>query len=329
MQIPKQPFRTEKKGYGILSEMRAILQDIPLGVRRYEMGLTLRQAWFLNGTLYNSEVWCALSKSDLNVLEVLDRKILRLILGAHSKAPSEMLYLETGVLPIRHVVALRRLCYLKNILNRNDNEIIKQVYEAQRKHPCKGDWVNLIQTDMDNYDLNLSDEVIKDMKDNDYKLIIKEKNKEKSILELENTRSGHDKVNLINLSQNYIGENYLTSGLFNNKQISMLFNLRCQTLKNIKNYFHNLYKGDITCPFKCSNEIDSQEHVIKCHKIVSNMNSNQKMDLNNVKCQDIFGNTHEQLEVTKVFQTMIGIRDRLQKRDQEPACLGKNTGPSG
>ena len=103
--------------------MRAILQDIPLGVRRYEMGLTLRQAWFLNGTLYNSEVWCALSKSDLNVLEVLDQKILRLILGAHSKAPSEMLYLETGVLPIPHVVTLRRLCYLKNILNRNDNEI--------------------------------------------------------------------------------------------------------------------------------------------------------------------------------------------------------------
>ena len=109
----------------------------------------------------------------------------------------------------------------------------------------------------------------------------------------------------------------------------MLFNLRCQTLKNIKNNFHNLYKGDITCPFKCSNGIDSQEHVLKCHKIVSNMNSYQKMDLNNVKYQDIFANTHKQLEVTKVFQTMIGIRDRLQKRDQEPACLGKNTGPSG
>ena len=42
------------RGYGKLSEMRAILQDIPLSVRRYEIGLTLRQAWFLNGSLYNS-----------------------------------------------------------------------------------------------------------------------------------------------------------------------------------------------------------------------------------------------------------------------------------
>ena len=90
-----------------------LLQDIPLGVKRYEIGLTLRQAWFLNDTLFNSEVLCAFSDSDLEVLEVLDRKIFRLILGAHSKAASEMLYLETGVIPICHVLAVRRLCYLK------------------------------------------------------------------------------------------------------------------------------------------------------------------------------------------------------------------------
>ena len=103
--------------------MRAILQDTPLGVKRYEIGLTLRQAWFLNKTLFNSEVWCALNKSDLQVLEVLDRKILRLILGSHSKAQNEMLYLETGVMEIRHVVAVRRLCYLKKFLNRPDGEL--------------------------------------------------------------------------------------------------------------------------------------------------------------------------------------------------------------
>ena len=66
--------------------------------------MTLRQAWFINGTLYNSEVWCAFSKADIEVLEVLDRKILRVILGAHSKVPSEMLYLETGAISISHVI---------------------------------------------------------------------------------------------------------------------------------------------------------------------------------------------------------------------------------
>ena len=43
------------KGYGILGEIRAILNDISLGPKRLETGLTLRESWFLNGTLYNSD----------------------------------------------------------------------------------------------------------------------------------------------------------------------------------------------------------------------------------------------------------------------------------
>jgi hypothetical protein len=58
----------KQKGHGILSEIKAILEDIPLGSRRLEIGLTLREAWFLNGTLYNSEVWCAYTKKDLRSL---------------------------------------------------------------------------------------------------------------------------------------------------------------------------------------------------------------------------------------------------------------------
>ena len=64
----------KRKGCGILSEITALLNDIPLGSKRFEMGMTLRQAWFINGTLYNSEVWCAFSKADIEVLEVLDRE---------------------------------------------------------------------------------------------------------------------------------------------------------------------------------------------------------------------------------------------------------------
>ena len=142
-------------------------------------------------------------------------------------------------------------------------------------------------------------------------------------------KSGHEKVKTMNFSQYGASEDYLTSGLFNNKQISMLFNLRCQTLQNVKNNFHNLHNNIITCPFKCLNKIDSQEHILKCTNIVANLNSKQQKDLDSVKYQDIFGNIHEQLQVTKVFQTLVDIRDRLLERDQEPACLGNNTGPSG
>ena len=51
--------------YAILSEIRALLQDIPLGSRRMEIKLALRDAWFVNGILYNSEVWGSYAENTL------------------------------------------------------------------------------------------------------------------------------------------------------------------------------------------------------------------------------------------------------------------------
>ena len=45
--------------------IRAILQDIPLGIYRTEIGLELRQALFLNSVLYNCETWHGLKVTDI------------------------------------------------------------------------------------------------------------------------------------------------------------------------------------------------------------------------------------------------------------------------
>ena len=137
----------KRKGYGILGEMRAILEDIPLGNRRLEIGLTLREAWFLNGTLYNSEVWGSYNKEDIEAFEVLDRIILCLIVGAHSKSANEMLYLDTGVLPISSVISVIRMTYIHTLLQRHDEEISKQIYQRQLTNPYPGDWAKLILAD--------------------------------------------------------------------------------------------------------------------------------------------------------------------------------------
>ena len=60
----------------IISEMRAILKDIPLGNWRTQIGIVLRKAWFLNGCFFNSEVWTGLSESDFNYLNIIDHQIL-------------------------------------------------------------------------------------------------------------------------------------------------------------------------------------------------------------------------------------------------------------
>ena len=71
------------RGYSYISEIRALLSDMPFGFRRVEVGLILRNAMFLNGILCNSEAWHTISKKHIEELEVMDRSLLRYITGAH------------------------------------------------------------------------------------------------------------------------------------------------------------------------------------------------------------------------------------------------------
>ena len=97
------------KGHAVYANMCSILNDIPLGYRRTQAGILLRHAFFLNGCLFNSEVWIGYSDQDLHALDVIDHQILRLITGAQAKSPVEMLYLETAELPVESVISVRRL----------------------------------------------------------------------------------------------------------------------------------------------------------------------------------------------------------------------------
>ena len=143
------------RGNAIVSEMRALLRDIPLGSFRTQIGLVLRQAWFLNGCFFNSEVWSGYNDSNLSDLVVIDHQILRLITNCQAKVPVEMLYLETAQMSIQSIISVRRLLYLHEILSRNPSELIHQVYIAMKEAPLKDDWIHIVKQDMDKINLRL------------------------------------------------------------------------------------------------------------------------------------------------------------------------------
>ena len=128
------------KGYGILTNVLAIINEVPLGHWKIDAGLQLRQAMLLNGVLFNSEAWHNVSQDDLNILEKVDEALLRGILKAHSKIPLEALFLETSSIPIRLIVAGRRLMYLHTILQKSQSEMIRKVYDVQKSDASPGDF---------------------------------------------------------------------------------------------------------------------------------------------------------------------------------------------
>ena len=129
------------KGFGIVSEISALVSEIPLGSYKIDMGLKLRQAMLQNGTLFNSEAWHSVKDNEIEALERVDESLLRSLLQAHSKVPLEFLFLETGSVSVRHLVSNRRMNFLRTIITRDDEELTKRVLRGQQDNPTEGDFI--------------------------------------------------------------------------------------------------------------------------------------------------------------------------------------------
>ena len=113
------------KGQSIVDQIMSILESTVFGPFQFEVALILRASLLLNGILTNSEAWYGLKTADLENLEQIDEQLLRRILEVGSGCPKEMLYLETGSIPIRFIITLQRrpflsrACALKRLLKMN------------------------------------------------------------------------------------------------------------------------------------------------------------------------------------------------------------------
>ena len=81
--------------------------------------------------LFNSEAWSNVSDRDMERLEQVDTSALKHLVAGHAKSNKVFYYLEFGVLMIRHVVMMRRLIYHHHIINRDNDEVIKKIYQKQ------------------------------------------------------------------------------------------------------------------------------------------------------------------------------------------------------
>ena len=241
------------KGWGIVSEIKAILNEVPLGKYKVEIGLLLRQAMLINGVLYNSEVWHSILVNDLLPIEKIDEALLRFILDAHAKAPIETLYLESGAIPIRFIIANRRINYLQTLLKRDDKELTKKILKAQLKNTSEGDFAQLVKSDFEQIKLPFDLKVMENTGMQTFKSLIKSKVKEAAFNYLNMKLENHSKVKDIKYSK-LETQKYLTSQLFTNKETSLLFGLRTKTARTFKANFSNLYGGKISWPLNCWNK---------------------------------------------------------------------------
>ena len=234
------------KAFGIVNEIIAILDEIPLGRYKMEIGLKLRQAMLINGMLYNSEAWHAITETDLRLLETVDEQLLRSLVKGHAKTPLEFLYLEAGATPIRFIISSRRLTYHQTILKREDSELTKRIYQEQLKNPSTGDFVKLLENDFKVIKSEQNDITIQNTSKYEYKQSIKKKIKASAFNYLKEIQETHTKVRDIEYKQ-LETQKYMLSPIFSNSDVNLLYALRSRSTECRVNFKQEYLQSAFYC----------------------------------------------------------------------------------
>ena len=149
-----------KKGWGKISTIIGILEDVDMKANRLEAGLLLRQSILVNSLLYSSEALSGVTNTQLARIEAIDSALLCKLTGGHTKCASEFNHLETGTWKLRHILSYHRLIYHHNILSRGGKETINKIYRKQKSNSVKGDWIKLLEKDFDFIGIQMNEEQI-------------------------------------------------------------------------------------------------------------------------------------------------------------------------
>ena len=196
---------------------------------------------------------------------------MRKVFSCVITTPTEAYYLETGALPLRFIIAARRLLFYWTILRKPESELVKQALRAQQILPVKNyGWLKVCD-DLVEYDINLSESEISMSKKSTFKRLIDSKVREASRKYLTQLKNKHSKS--IGLTTYKLQ----TSNALTTEERQLLFKIRTRTY-NCKANFKKQYGQNINCSI-CGFE-DNQQHLLFCSRTTEDV--------------DIVGVTHSQ-----------------------------------
>ena len=294
------------KAWGKINEVLAIVKEAPLGWWRIKAGLMLRQALFINATLFNSEAWHNMKIGQVEAFERVDEALLRGLTLGHAKVPIPALYLETGMMPIRFILACRRVLYLQTILQRAPGELISRVYEAQKVNPSTGDFCLQVKQDLAMLDIKMNEEEIRMVKHSQFKKRVKENAKKAAFKFLMQQKATKTKMN--NLSYTSLKtQSYMENKLFSSEEAANLMALRTKTVRGVRGDFRGMYP-DTRCPLPGCLSEDTLPHILVCQALARHRGT----ALPAVTYSDVFSeDILKQKQTTTIYKELLDTRAEL------------------
>ena len=304
------------KGNGIVSEITSIITEIPFGKHKMEVAMKLREAMLINGILYNSEAWHGVTRKQIASLEAIDEALLRKLLKSHCKTPKEFLYLETGALPLRWIVAQRRILFLKHITEKHDDELLKKVFLAQKENPTQGDFWSLVKEDMADLKVSYEEVTSPGLSKTQLKLRIKKNAINAAFNNLKEVQLTHKKVKHIQYPRLEI-QSYLKSEILTADETKQISAFRSNCVRGMRTHFRKMYPHTY-CPLNCSDSTpyeDSSDHILVCSKLTSGAIPVQNI----IK---VYGDIKEQEDIGYTLSKLMRLRTNIldKAEDEDPSA---------
>ena len=179
----------------------------------------------------------------------------------------------------------RRLIYHQTILQREEKELTKRVYKAQKNEPTTGDFVKLLGEDFILINKSQDDKIIEMTNKTDYKQLVKKAIKEAAFNYLKEKQKEHSKVKL-------------------------LCALRSRGTECKANFKQKYTHTNLLCVL-CKDQTEDQQHILSCRVLLKEFKTDE-LTIVNIKYEDIFSeDIRKQKSVTSLFYKLFKIRKIL------------------
>ena len=277
----------KSKGISATSAIMGILNEVSFGHHYFEIAVLLRESLFINTILFNIETWYNITEHELNELESVDRILLRRIMNVPFSTPTALLYLELGIIPLRHIIQAKRIMFLRYIMTRQENDLLNKFLKAQIREPTKNDWCLTVKKDLETFDFDNDFEIVKDFSKETLSSEIKKSCRSKAFDDLLLKKEGYSKGNNLEYGELKM-RSYLKSEFINSNDAKTIFKFRSRML-NVKNNFRGSHQNNLNCPLGCPNQIDSQIHLIFCQ------NNEKSSSVSEAEYNSLFGVNEEKM----------------------------------
>ena len=254
------------KGYGIINQIKQILESTYFGKFYFEVAIVLRESLFLSSVLLNSEAWVNYSEKEIRILEQCDEMLLSNILECDGKTSNAFKYLELGVMPIRFEIMKRKIMFLQYIIKQNKNSMVYKIFKAIEENPIKNDFVNTCKKYLDILKIKTNFEGIAKMSKIKLKKILREKTNYEALVYLKSQQMVQEKIKNI-IYKELKMQDYLAEGDRNSLVSKVIYKARGQVLdiKMQKSWKYDDWKCE-----GCQENLETGEEIMKCEKLGKN-----------------------------------------------------------